>query len=106
MGLLRSNPEVLREVPQFAIDWANPESFGDPRWGFGFDRLDFDRSNRIWLIGCRMSCAVPMFPLEPDWNSAQDLSKAFQDFFGSERWPIFAWTVNHNKMNDDIDFDR
>lgn len=74
--------------------------------GFGFDRLDFDRSNRIWLIGCRMSCAVPLFPLEPDWNSAEDLSKAFQDYFDSDRWAIFAWTVNHNKMHDDIDFER
>ena len=106
MGLLGLGREVLRDVPQFAIDWAKEESCGDSRWGFGFDRLDFDHSKRIWLIGCRGSCVMPLFPIEPHWKSAEDLKTAFDDFLHSERWAIFAWTVNHNKMHDDIDFDR
>jgi len=104
-GLLRLNLDVLREVPQFAIDWACRTTIGDPRWGFGFDRLDYDRFGRIWLIGCRGSAVAPMFPLELGWNSEEDIERAFQEFFESERWAMFAWTVNHNLMNEDLVFD-
>ncbi len=105
-GFLRLNPDVLREVPQFAIDWANQTSFGDPRWGFGFDRLQEDRSGRIWLIGSRCLGIAPMFPIEPEWTSAKDLDRAFEAFFESERWAIFTWTVQHNRLLDEFDFDR
>ncbi len=105
-GFLRLDPDVLRDVPQFAIDWANETSFGDPRWGFGFDRLDYGPSGRIWLIGCRGLGIAPMFPLEPEWTSAEDLDRAFHDFFATEHWAIFTWTIQHNRLLDEFDFDR